>query len=1152
VCVDVNAEAGRRASPVRIWEADLVVPTYRAGRPLPYPLFLEHRVYQGSAGRVYPYPVIDHVADEPVDEAHRVVWLENEYLRVMVMPAFGGRIQCAYDKTNGYPFIYHNRVIKPALVGLAGPWLSGGIEFNWPQHHRPGTFCPVDHRIVENGDGSATLWLGETEPMWHLRGVLALTLHPGRAVLTIAVHLANPTPLPRSFHLWTNPAVHVNDDYQSVFPPDVQAVYDHGKRDVSAFPIARGRYYKVDYTSGVDISWYKNLPVPTSYMAAGSKYDFLGGYDHGRGAGMLHVADHHVVPGKKQWVWGCGEFGKAWDRQLTDADGPYAELMCGVFADNQPDFAWLAPFEQKTVTQSFLPYKAIGYVRNATVDAAVSLDVEGTRARIGAYTTSIRKGALVSLTSRGRAVWREQVDLGPEAPLVRTVRLPRRAPPRDLRLEVTAADGSPLVAYAPEPVQPPALPDPARAIPAPKDVTTSDALYLAGLHIEQYRHATRNPDDYYREALGRDPDDLRANLALGRRLYERGGFDEAEPLLCAAVATATRHNANPRDGEAHYLLALVRRARGHADDAQRLFAKAAWDPRWEDAACLALAEMAAARGDSTAALARLEQALARNARHAVARHVRALVLRRAGRAGDAASVVEALLASDPLDPGALYERARLAAGGDTARHATAEWLTLTRAEASVHLDLAARYAACGALDDAIDLLERVAAVPDPLDARAPGHDGPAGLPNLRPLLHYAAAHYAALAGRAAVATAPPAPVGQGFSPVRQRLLRVAHRHRARAAASNRAACFPNSLEHQAVLESALAANPADATAAYLLGLLWYDRREVERARDAWVRARRLEPADAPTHRNLAILAFNKQHARGEALRSMRRARALAPGDARLLFELDLLEKRCGVDPARRLRRLEAHRALVASRDDLSIELVTLLNTVGRHDRALTLLLSRRFHPWEGGEGRAAGQHRVALGRVARLALGHGDAEEAVRLFERSREYPASLGEGRLHGTLENETLYWLGVAHAQAGRASAARACWRDAARGMERPAPALYYNDQDPATIAYQGLALAALGRPAAARERFTTLVRFGTEHLRDRVEIDFFAVSLPEFQVFDDDLQRRHETNCRFLRALGWWGLGSTARARGELRRVLGLDPAHQAARLTLRWGP
>jgi tetratricopeptide (TPR) repeat protein len=285
---------------------------------------------------------------------------------------------------------------------------------------------------------------------------------------------------------------------------------------------------------------------------------------------------------------------------------------------------------------------------------------------------------------------------------------------------------------------------------------------------------------------------------------------------------------------------------------------------------------------------------------------------------------------------------------------------------------------------------------------------------------------------------------------------------------------------------------------------------------------------------------------------MRRAFSLAPDDARLLFELDLLENRCGVSPDTRLRRLQRHRSLVDARDDLSIELVTLLNGAGAHERALEVLLSRRFHPWEGGEGKPSTQHRVALGRLARRALDDGRAGEAVRLLERSREYPDSLGEGRLHGTLENETLYWLGVAHDRAGDRRTARACWTEAASGLQAPAPALYYNDQDPATIVYQGFALQALGRRAAARERFAALVRFGTEHLHDPVEIDYFAVSLPEFQVFDDDLERRHEVNCRFLRALGWWGLGRRARALAELSRVLALDPAHQAARLTRRWGP
>ena len=313
-------------SEARIWEEEVVIPTYEAGEPDKNPMFLEKRVYQGSSGKVYPYPTTEKISRVKTDKTYHAVFLENDYIKVMVLPELGGRIQRAYDKTNGYDFVYYNHVIKPALVGLLGPWISGGIEFNWPQHHRPTTFMPVDHLIQENEDGSKTLLVNDVDQMYGTKGIAAFTLYPDKAYIEIKGQLYNRTALPQTFLWWANPAVPVNDHTQSVFPPDVHFVMDHGKRDVSRFPIAKGVYYKHDYSEGVDISRYKNIPVPTSYMAEKSDYDFVGGYDYGREAGILHVADHHVSPGKKQWTWGCGDFGKAWDRNLTDEDGPYIEI----------------------------------------------------------------------------------------------------------------------------------------------------------------------------------------------------------------------------------------------------------------------------------------------------------------------------------------------------------------------------------------------------------------------------------------------------------------------------------------------------------------------------------------------------------------------------------------------------------------------------------------------------------------------------------------------------------------------------------------------------------------------------------------------------------------------------------------------------------
>ena len=268
----------------------------------------------------------------------------------MILPELGGRVQMALDKTNNYHFVYYNRVIKPALVGLAGPWISGGIEFNWPQHHRPSTFHPVDVDIDRRRRRLVDRLVQRNRP--HGRHARHARLHdctPARRISKFACGSPIARRCRRRFLWWANPAVHVDENHQSIFPPDVCAVMDHGKRDVSTFPIATGEYYKVDYSPGTDISRYKNIPVPTSYMAYHSDYDFVGSYDHGRQAGLLHVASHHISPGKKQWTWGCGEFGQAWDRQLTDEDGPYIELMCGVYTDNQPDFSWLSPGRREVV-----------------------------------------------------------------------------------------------------------------------------------------------------------------------------------------------------------------------------------------------------------------------------------------------------------------------------------------------------------------------------------------------------------------------------------------------------------------------------------------------------------------------------------------------------------------------------------------------------------------------------------------------------------------------------------------------------------------------------------------------------------------------------------------------------------------------------------
>ena len=228
---------------VTLTRAQENIPTYIPKPPVALPMFFEKKPYQGATGRLYPLPYSDGITDEKKDVSYEVYTLENEYIQTKILPAIGGKILSGYDKVGSYDFIYHNHVIKPALVGLAGAWISGGIEFNWPQHHRPTTFMPVEASAEENADGSKTVWVGEVEPFNRQKGMVGITVEPGRSYIKAKVRVYNRTNQAQLFMWWANLAVSVNNDYRTIFPPDVEWANDHDRRAVISWPIAKGTYH---------------------------------------------------------------------------------------------------------------------------------------------------------------------------------------------------------------------------------------------------------------------------------------------------------------------------------------------------------------------------------------------------------------------------------------------------------------------------------------------------------------------------------------------------------------------------------------------------------------------------------------------------------------------------------------------------------------------------------------------------------------------------------------------------------------------------------------------------------------------------------------------------------------------------------------------
>ena len=1115
-----NMETAKYA---KIWEEDVVIPTYEIGAPDKNPMFLEKRVYQGSSGKVYPYPTTEKISHEKKDKIWHAVYLENEYLKVMILPELGGRIQRAYDKTNDYDFVYYNHVIKPALVGLAGPWISGGIEFNWPQHHRPTTYMPVDHLAETPEDGSVTLLVGDVDQMYGTKVMTSFTLYPGKAYIEIRGQLYNRTPLPQTFLWWANPAVSVNEYTQSIFPPDVHTVYDHGKRAVSRFPIAKGEYYKHDYSEGVDISRYKNIPVPTSYMAETSKYDFVGGYDYKKEAGLLHVADHHFSPGKKQWTWGCGEFGKAWDRNLTDEDGPYIELMTGVYTENQPDFSWLKPFEEKVFTQYFMPYKKVGGVKNASIYAALNLELTSQGAKIVVYATEEYADAEIVLEQNGTEVFRGQTKLSPVETYEEIIPVSAKKV-QELKVSVYG-HGRLLVAYEPEEETIPKLGEPAEAAKKPEEILTNEELLLTAQHIEQHRHATWRPDPYYLEGLKRDPGDIRINQAYGMLLMRRGQFAEAEKHFRAAIKRLTWRSPNPYDSEPYYNLGLVLFYQGRKEEAYDAFYKAAWTNAQQEMSYYYLACIACGDGEYEHALELVERSLVKNSHNVKARGLKAVLLRKLNRVEAAEKWRAENLELDAFDYVTLFENVLAEKDAD-------EFQERSRGFYETYLQTARDYAEYDCLEEAICILKSCAVQ--------------------QPMIYYYQAYYQQKLGAFVKENLT---INRENDGVAMGLCQKANAENSkdiintlyeRAEQCAPDYCFPNKLEDIAVLEQAIVANPKGAKAYYYLGNLYYDKLQYDRAITLWEQSIMLDASYPTVHRNLAIAYYNKRQNAEAARKELEQAFALDETDSRVFLELDQLYKKLGVPFEERLKQYEAREALIRERDDAMLEWVTLYNLNGEPQKAYDLIMSHSFRPWEGAEGRISGQYKIALTALAREAMQQNDYERSEQLLNQALQYPENLGEGRLEGTKDNDIYYELGVVQEHLNRQDEARKYFELAQIGDNEPAGAMYYYDQPADMILYQALASKKLNQMKQYHTCLNKLQDYGERHLYDQVEDDFFAVSLPDFLIFEDDLTEKNRAHCYYLMGLSKLGAGEYAAAEENFEQCMEIDYNHQKSRL------
>ena len=1058
------------------------IPTYIPKPANTLPMFFENKPYQGASGKLYPIPYSDGITDEKKDVDYTVYTLENEYIYTKLLPEVGGKILRAYDKVADKDFIYYNEVIKPALVGIAGAWISGGIEFNWPQHHRPTTFMPLEAAVEENADGGKTVWMGEIDPLYGMKGMMGVTVDPGRSYVKAKIRLYNRTSEAKTFMWWANMAFPANENVRTVFPPDVEWVNDHDRRAVLSWPIAKGVYHTArpfNYGEGTDLSLCESVKVPSSFLISQgqSDMDFVSGYDMAKDHGFVTVANHHIAPGKKMWHWGVGDFGEMWCSNLTDENGPYIELMTGVYTDNQPDFTWIAPYETKEFEQYWYPVREIGEVKNATIDAAINLEKRDGDIYVGLNVTGAFKNATVRVSADGEELYSETVDLDPTEAYQMTL------PLGDLDFNTVSAtllseDGKVLVSYKPyirgqkKPIEP------RQPVKRPAEIENMEELYLNALHLEQYKQHNYEAKDYYLEGLRRDGMDSRFNTALSRLALRDGEFEACVEYADNAIKRLTLRNMHPTDTEALYNKGLALKYLGRLDEAYDALWRAAWNYSHRSAAYFALAEIDCIRGNYAEAIGKLEISIGLNAGHTKARNLRAACLRLLG-CKSAKAVAEENAEFDLLD---LFAQCELSFHKNNSAAIEA-----FAAKPENVLTVLADYMDAGLYASALSVLAYFEDVKSPM-------------------IEYYRAYCMVQCDESAVDV-------------------VAY-----AEEMDTPYCFPYTRMDMTVLEWVTEMRDCPS-AAYYLGCIYYDRKRYEDAAENFERCVAQNSRHGAAWRNLALYCFDKAGKPERARMCMELSLLAKREDPRLLFEYQQLLKNMGASPEERLAVYETYADLLAQRDDCYLDKVFLTVQTGRYKDAIDMAAAKRFHIYEGGEGKLTKLHAWMHVLYGAELLDAGKREDALAVLENGVNMPKSYGEAKTFFNQEAHIYYNIGLILEQKGDGDMARAAYEKAAE---------YKAACSPISL-WRALALFKLGDEVEANRVLDEMISVADNKLANCDLRTYYGVGSPSPMPFEYDIIKQNTCEGSILKAFGLLGYGKLDEAEKTVEAVRVRDPYH-----------
>lgn len=1080
---------------VTLTEKDWVLPTYPVAEPDRNPIFFRGEAYQGASRHYYPLPLNDQYVGERISQAWHTLVLENEYIELAVTPEIGGKLYYATDKTNDYHFIYKNNVVKPSNIGMTGAWVSGGIEWCVMHHHRPSTFLPIDHATTENDDGSKTIWVGEYEPRHGMRWTIGVTVFPGKSYFKAEGRVFNASPFTHTFLYWANVAAHANEHYQTIFPPSTQVVTFHSKTDFSRWPISTERFRGADFTEGVDISWWKNVENSNSFFVHELQEDFMGGYDHGKNSGTVHIGDHNVVRGAKLWEWGSGERGQATEARLTEDDGPYVEIMVGAYSDNQPDYTWIRPYEVKRWEQYWYPVRGIEGFKYANLNGAVNLDQRGENSVfLGYYSTQKVESAKVLLKNKDQVIFEQTIAISPEQYFAKTISLNGNFTLTDLYTELTdAKTGEVLVHYQPVALEPVTeLPEPWRGYAAPEDLETVEELYLTGKRVEQFYAPRHDQMDWYREALKRDPNDIRTNTAVGNNYLKNGDYHTARAYFSRAIKRLTANYTRPANGEPLYLQGLTLKALGLYDEAIDTLYRASWDYAYHSPSYFELAQISVMRGDLDRALYQINESLWTNARNNRAIALKASIQRRLGDYEGAIATLKTIFEADPLDFRLKNEYHLVAKESGDQKKASETLTALTKLMRDFdenYLELAYGYVNDGLLTEAEDALKR--------------------FNGKNPLVDYYLGYIYDKRGNHADAL----------------------KHFKDAASQSVDYIFPHRLKTVDVLKTALQHNPTDGKAYYYIGNILYDK-QPEYAIKNWEHAVAHEPTLAIAYRNLGW-GYYRHYGDGEkAIANYEKAISLNNTEAIYYAELDALYEMRNTPIETRLKLFAGNNDVVIKRDDAFIRQIEVLTLAGQADKAVVFLEGIEI-AYREGTSRAREVIIDAQLMMGKKHLEEGAYEAALKYFLEAQVPDEEAGSVR-SGNRDLQVNYYIGLAYEALGNRSQARSFFELAA-GQESRRNAGYM-------AYYQGLSHIKLGNKEKAKGVFETMIAEANQQLESSGASET-GVIFGEREAENTRMSRSYT-----MRGLGHKGLGQMKQANEDLKKAVNLSYSNLWAKTEL----